>query len=114
MISESTELDILRNELRTANQTIDYLRDELLFQARGLNQAYDSLYDAIVLLASCDSCSDESLPWLQNRCSESERSDAIAQALGIRDKRNAYILLDVGIDLEAWTQPEGETEAQED
>jgi len=113
MITDSAQLEILRRELEHANETIDFLRQELLFQARDLSQVYDRFYDAIVLLASCESCNGESLRWLQDQCSSSDYGSMFVE-LAKRDIRNGRLLSDAGIDLESFGLSEGEGEGQEE
>jgi len=112
MISETGQLEILQGELAEARPTIDYLREELWIRTQDLNQAYDRLYDSVVLLASCNSCSDESLRWLLDRCSESDGNGATVEALCVRDARSSFMLRDVGIDLDSRAQLEVQPVAQ--
>lgn len=82
--------------------TIDFLRNELWIRGLELWETYELLYDAIVLLASCESCNGDSLPWLKNRVQSSQRGRAIAQALKGNDERNTQLLNGAGIDLACW------------
>jgi len=105
MNSDAESLEILNRELIEASATIDFLRDELWIRGQELWEAYDRLYEAVVMLAVCDTCNEASLSCLKDRFLLSEKGREVADALFERDTSNARALERMGVDFSSWGPP---------
>jgi hypothetical protein len=102
MTSDHAQMEVLKDQLNEASAIVDFVRGELWARALDIWEARDCLYYALVLIASCDSCKEESLQWMKARFQESEKVGELMQSLKQKDTRNGGLLADVGIDPTTW------------
>jgi|GEM_PF-7019521 len=110
MSDEMETLDSLRTELMMADAALDAANDELRFLYQDFDALCDLVYDAMVLLESCDSCREDSLKWFEGRIRDSNVRRALVEFLYWNDMKNGRLLQNAGLDLESWRREENENE----
>jgi hypothetical protein len=115
MLGGHSLCDTDRKETNMTNKTdatIDSLKDDLLFLGEELEDAYDQLYEATLLLATCNSpeCGPKSIRHLE-RCNLALKwRREIAESLSLRDLKHGRLLESFGVDWQSWARTEEEHE----